>query len=100
MKNWDYRNEQIDERLDGINNLTKEWHQRLIETGKLIDESDEKIKDLTVEVDKVNDDLQWSNKKLKGIIEQYSKPHKFCIYIVLILLLVGLLIGIIKLANG
>lgn len=70
------------------------------ETGDLIDESDKKIQDLTTEVDKVNDKMLRSNKQLKGIIDQYRKPHKFCIDIVLILLLLGLIVGIIKVSRS
>ena len=70
------------------------------ETGDLIDESDKKIQDLTTEVDKVNDNMLRSNKQLKGIIDQYRKPHKFCIDIILILLLLGLIVGIIKVSRS
>jgi hypothetical protein len=68
--------------------------------GELIEVSDKKIGELSNQVEKVNDDLTWSNKKLKGIIEQYSKPHKVCIDVVLIVLLIGVLVGIIKVANS
>lgn len=90
----------MDDRLDDLTQRTIEWKKKVKETGNLIDESDKKIDDLTTEVDKVNDSLLKSNKQLKGIIEQYRKPHKFCIDIVLILILLGLLVGIIKVSRS
>ena len=69
------------------------------ETGELIDQTDQKIDGLIDEVDKVNDNLFKSNKQLKGIVEKYRKPHKFCIDIVLVLILIGLVVGIIKVAS-
>lgn len=80
--------------------MTKEWKKKVKDIGELIDESDKKIVELTDEVDKVNDNLLRSNKQLKNIIEKYSKPHKFCIDIVLILLLVGMIVGIIQLSKS
>lgn len=90
----------MDDRLDDLTQRTIEWKKKVKETGNLIDESDKKIDDLTTEVDKVNDSLLKSNKQLKGIIEQYRKPHKFCIDVVLILILLGLLVGIIKVSRS
>ena len=69
-------------------------------TGDLIDESDRKILALTEQVDKVNEDLFKSNKQLKGIVEKLRKPHKFCIDIVLVLILIALIVGIVKLSGG
>lgn len=54
---------------------------------------------MTHEVDKVNEDLLKSNKQLKGIVEKYRKPHKFCIDVILVLILIGLIVGIIKVAT-
>lgn len=50
-------------------------------------------------MDKVNDDLLRSNKQLKGVVEKFRKPHKFCLDIVLVLVLIGLIVGVIKLAQ-
>ena len=66
----------------------------------MIDESDRKILALTEQVDKVNEDLFKSNKQLKGIVEKLRKPHKFCIDIVLVLILIALIVGIVKLSGG
>ena len=90
----------IDDKLDDLTQRTIEWKKKVKETGELIDQSDKKIDDLTDEVDKVNQNLLKSNKQLKGIIEQYRKPHKFCIDIVLILVLIGICVGIIKVSKG
>ena len=62
--------------------------------------TDDKIKGLTDEVDKVNETVFKSNRQLKGVIEKMRKPHKFCIDIVLVLILVALIVGIIKLSGG
>jgi hypothetical protein len=78
----------------------KRWKEGLVITGELINESDKKIVELTQQVDKVNDDLFRSNKQLKGIVEKMRKPHKFCIDIVLVLILVALLVAIVKLSSG
>jgi hypothetical protein len=56
--------------------------------------------ELTQQVDKVNEDLFRSNKQLKGIIEKMRKPHKFCIDVVLVLILVALIVAIIKMGSG
>ena len=90
----------IDEKIDDITQKTIEWKNRVKETGALLDETDQKITKLTEEVDKVNDDLLRSNKQLKGIVEQYRKPHKFCIDVVLVLILIGLVVAIIKMTTG
>lgn len=69
-------------------------------TGELIKETDDKIVSLTQQVDKVNDDLFRSNKQLKGIVEKMRKPHKFCIDVVLVLILVALIVAIVKLSSS
>lgn len=71
-----------------------------MQTGQLIDESDAKIQELTLDVDKVTEDLYKSNKQLKGIIENFRKPHKFCLDVVLGLILIGIIVGIIKVATS
>jgi SYP7 family syntaxin len=81
--------------IDGI----KRWKESLKTTGALIEESDRKIVELTTKVDTVNEDLFHSNKELKGIIAKFRKPHKFCLDIVLVLILVALIVGIIKLSG-
>lgn len=98
MNRWKKNDEMMDEKLDELTDMTIQWKKKVKETGQLIDQSDKKIDDLTNEVDKVNDNLLRSNKQLKGIIEKYSKPHKFCIDIVLVLLLIGMIVGIVQMA--
>lgn len=44
----------------------------------------------------MNDNFVSSNKKLKVIIDRYNKPHKFCIDIVLVLLLLGMIVGMVE----
>lgn len=100
MDRWRKNDEMIDERLDDLTQRTIEWKKKVKETGELIDDSDKKIDDLTSEVDKVNENLLRSNKQLKGIIEQYRKPHKFCIDIILVLVLIGIIVGIVKVTKG
>ena len=99
MKRWEKDDQEIDDKLDDLTQRTIEWKKKVKLTGDLIDETDLKIDGLTQEVDKVNDNLLKSNKQLKGIVEKYRKPHKFCLDIVLVLVLVGLIVGCIKVAN-
>lgn len=56
--------------------------------------------ELTQQVDKVNEDLFRSNKQLKGIVDKMRKPHKFCIDVVLVLILVALIVAIVKLSSS
>ena len=99
MERWKKTDQEIDDRLDDLTQRTIEWKKKVKETGQLIDETDQKIDGLTEEVDKVNDSLLKSNKQLKGIVEKYRKPHKFCIDVVLVLILIGLIVGCIKVAS-
>ena len=69
-------------------------------TNELTNESELKILKLSENVDSVNETLFESNKKLKGIVDKLRKPHKFCLDIVLVLILIGLVVGIIKLSGG
>lgn len=99
MQRWKKNDEMIDDRLDDLTQRTIEWKKKVKQTGELIDESDKKIDVLTEQVDKVNESLLRSNKQLKGIIEQYRKPHKFCIDIILVLVLIGMIVGIVKVSQ-
>ena len=99
MQRWKKNDEMIDDRLDDLTQRTIEWKKKVKQTGQLIDESDKKIDVLTEQVDKVNESLLRSNKQLKGIIEQYRKPHKFCIDIILVLVLIGMIVGIVKVSQ-
>jgi hypothetical protein len=48
------------------------------------------INKLDKEVDKTNAELEKQNKQLKAIVEKYRQPNKFCMDIVLIVVLLGL----------
>ena len=72
----------------------------MIMTGELTNQSILKVDKLTANVDEVNESLFQSNKKLKGIVEKLRKPHKFCLDIVLVLILIALVVGIIKLSGS
>ena len=99
MKEWQEVDKEIDAGIEDLIDGIRRWKKGIDITGQLIEDSDVKIKQLTEQVDVVNDDLFKSNKQLKGIVEKMRKPHKFCIDIVLVLILIGLIVGIIKLAS-
>jgi t-SNARE complex subunit (syntaxin) len=91
--------EEIDREIDNVLEGIKKWKEGLSMTGELIKETDDRIEKLTQQVDKVNEDLFRSNKQLKGIVEKFRKPHKFCIDVVLVLILIALVVGIVKLSS-
>lgn len=100
MKQWQKVDEEIDRDIEEVLNGIKKWKEGLLMTGELIGECDKKIDQLTGNVDKVNEDLFKSNKQLKGIVEKMRKPHKFCIDIVLTLILIAIIVAIVKLSSS
>lgn len=50
----------------------------------------EQISKLDKEVDKTNAELFKQNEQLKKIVEKYRQPNKFCLDIVLVIVLLGL----------
>ena len=100
MQEWKKRDAQIDEGIEEIIDGIKQWKEKLKTTGQLTKQSELKVIALTENVDDVNETLFESNKKLKNIVEKLRKPHKFCLDIVLVLILIALIVGIIKLSGG
>jgi hypothetical protein len=100
IKQWQKVDEEIDLEIEEVLGGIKRWKEGLLITNQLIDESDNKISQLTNQVDKVNEDLFRSNKQLKGIVQKMRKPHKFCIDIVLVLILIALIVAIVKLSSA
>ena len=100
MKKWKETQEEIDRDLDIAIEGIKRWKEGLNTAGELIQVTDDKIRKLDEDVDKVNETVFRSNKQLKGVLQKMRKPHKFCIDIVLVLILVALIVGIVKLSGG
>ena len=100
MEEWKQRDKEIDDGIDDVIDGIKKWKEGVLMTGELTNQSILKVEKLTANVEDVNESLFQSNKKLKGIVEKLRKPHKFCIDIVLVLILIGLVVGIIKLSSG
>ena len=100
MEEWKQRDKEIDDGIEEVIDGIKKWKEGVLMTGELTNQSILKVEKLTANVEDVNESLFQSNKKLKKIVEKLRKPHKFCIDIVLVLILIALVVGIIKLSSG
>jgi|JI6StandDraft_1071083.scaffolds.fasta_scaffold21983_5 t-SNARE complex subunit (syntaxin) len=67
--------------------------------GEAIDQTSKQIDTLTNKVDDVNKDLSKANKELKQIVEKFRKPHRCCLDVFLVLILIGLIVGIVHYAK-
>lgn len=54
IKKWEETDRVIDDNIEELTNKVIAWKNGVIETGKLIDDSDKKILELTDDVDKIN----------------------------------------------
>lgn len=84
---------QVDQGLDGLRIKAEMM-------GDAIDKQQEGMKGLEVEMEKAHQGLLTSNAKLKKVLYQYRAPNKFCMDVICVLILLGLIGVIIKLATS
>jgi len=68
--------------------------------GTTLDRQTLAMDSLGNEIDNASKQLESSNAKLKQILEKFRSPSKFCMDVVMILLLLGLVSLIVKMATG
>ncbi|KAM3144927.1 hypothetical protein pb186bvf_002932 [Paramecium bursaria] len=95
LQRWNLNDQKMDQQLDiiiaGLDQLNLK--ARLID--EKVDQTGQQIKNITNEVDKANDSLKNQNQALKKLTEVYRRPNKFCLDIMFILLLLGLVASIV-----
>jgi len=100
MKKFEENDKVMDEILDQIVVGAESWKNKGMLMGNKIDQTSAQIHTVTIETDKTNKTLMTSNMRLKKILEQYRKPNKFCLDIILILFILGLIVVVINMIRG
>ncbi|KAM3133210.1 hypothetical protein pb186bvf_014638 [Paramecium bursaria] len=77
----------IDDELDKVIAGADGLKQTALQIGQKIDDIQPRIKNITHEVDKTNESLMNSNKRLKQLLLKFRQPNKFCLDLTLFLLL-------------
>lgn len=77
--------------IDQINQGLESLKGKAVGIGENVDRQTDLILNLDKEVDDTYSQLQSSNAKLKRVLDEYRKPSKFCVDVVLILILLGLI---------
>ena len=100
MERWKENDKQMDGKLDIIIDGLGQWKDKAKLMGNKIDQTAQQISKLDVEVDKTNAELTNQNSQLKKLLIAYRKPDKFCMDIVLIIIMTGLVYVIYKQVHG
>lgn len=81
----------IDEMLENISTGVNELKEMATEMGKEADKQGVMLEDLDIKVDKVNDELENINIRLRKALESVRKGDRFIVDIILLVILLGLI---------
>jgi hypothetical protein len=84
------RDQDLDAQISKLNDGLVAWKNKAMDIGDNIEIVHKGMDRLTKEVDKTNENLLTSNRNLKKIVAAYRAPNKFCLDIILLFCLVGL----------
>jgi len=95
---WKEGGKEQDKYLDDINKGLSTLKGKALNIGEQVDKQTNLINNLEEQIDVAYTELESSNTKLKKVLVEYRKPGRFCMDVTLILVLLGLIGIIIKLA--
>lgn len=91
LERWKETDKKIDNLLDGVITTLDQVEKGLVDMGEKIENNAQVRHKLEGDVDKINKKFDTSNQKLKKLLVQFRSPHKFCMDIALILILLVML---------
>eukprot|EP01016_Furgasonia_blochmanni_P034105 TRINITY_DN363_c0_g1_i7.p1 TRINITY_DN363_c0_g1~~TRINITY_DN363_c0_g1_i7.p1 ORF type:complete len:278 (-),score=68.33 TRINITY_DN363_c0_g1_i7:364-1197(-) len=90
IKRWQEKDKAMDEDLEQIIQGVLKWKEKAINIGEQIDRMSPMLNNLERNVEDTTGHINHSNKRLKDIITKYRAPNKFCLDIILVLIILGL----------
>eukprot|EP00826_Nyctotherus_ovalis_P010770 TRINITY_DN12821_c0_g2_i8.p1 TRINITY_DN12821_c0_g2~~TRINITY_DN12821_c0_g2_i8.p1 ORF type:complete len:278 (-),score=114.89 TRINITY_DN12821_c0_g2_i8:126-959(-) len=96
LERYKERDKQIDDILVLIIQDIDLLKQKADNIDNAIERNRKNLKKVNKHADKTNKQLETMNKKLKDVINKYAQPSKMCLYVILLLLIVGLVMIIYK----
>lgn len=88
---WNREVADQDKELEEVHGAVKELKKEVKMAGKGIDDIGVQVKHLEKHTDKTADNLNTQNRKLKDLLKKIRKGDKFCVNLVLLLIILGLI---------
>lgn len=88
-----------DEQLDRVGNIVDRLGEVATNMGEALDRQDPVIDEIDHQVNKQTANLKQTNVKLKAMVEKMAKGSNFCVYVILIVILLaigGVIYGVLK----
>jgi len=99
IERFKQKDKEMDDMIGQINDGLYSLKDKSDQMGSNIDRQSMAMENLDNEIQKTSDQLESSNNRLKNVLENYRSPSKFCMDVVLILMLLGLVAVIMNLAK-
>lgn len=91
LKEWRAFDERLDNKLDDINVLLDNIRDQAVDQGQKMKDINKMTDKVGKQIDITNKKLDTENERLKDLVKKYRAPSRFCLDMILCLLIVGMI---------